>query len=110
MVLQEMLKRLHISSAIVPNGAEAVEYVRNFIPDAILMDCDMPVLNGLEATRIIRDMKIAIPIVAVTANGPEKERECMEAGMTYFLNKPVAFRTLEQLIRRLQIGDRSVDQ
>lgn len=101
-VLCQMLERLDVSSAVVGNGAEALNFLQTHKADMIFMDCEMPVMDGLEATRRMREMGVRVPIVAVTANGPEKEDECREAGMDYFMSKPVRFAGLAALLDRLQ--------
>lgn len=84
----------------VVNGAEAVESLRNFKYDIVLMDMQMPVMNGLEATTEIRDhINRKIPIIALTANAIKGESEkCLAAGMNDFLSKPF---TEEELISKL---------
>ena len=74
------------------NGLECVEFCRHNIPDLILMDVQMPEMNGYEAARKIRDMDgfEHIPIIAFTAGNVKGEREkCIEAGMNDFISKPV---------------------
>jgi len=72
------------------NGLEAIELLRTESVDLILMDVQMPVLDGLEATRIIRrDISPSLPIIALTASAIRKEKEaCYQAGMNDFLAKP----------------------
>ena len=83
-----------VSSAI--NGADAIEQLRNNPNiNLVLMDCNMPVLNGYDATRAIRDGQAGeehcnIPIIAMTANALKGEREkCYDAGMNNYLTKPI---------------------
>lgn len=102
-VLSIMLKRLEVNSMIVSDGTEVLSFLEKYMPDVIFMDCEMPLMDGLEATRRIRDMSLAVPIVAVTANGPEKERECIEAGMDLFVSKPVRIERLALLLRQLHL-------
>lgn len=74
------------------NGLEAVQYYKETNPDIILMDIQMPEMNGYEATQAIRKLSTQkrIPIVAITAGNVKGEKEkCMEAGMDDFLVKPV---------------------
>jgi CheY-like chemotaxis protein len=76
------------------NGADAVERMREKPFDLVLMDCRMPVMDGFEATRMIRDSEHGtdrhVPIVAVTANTSNEDRlACSECGMDDFLGKPV---------------------
>lgn len=88
-----MLKHLGYNADIAHNGAEAVDAVARQTYDLILMDCLMPEMDGLEATRIIRartDYGSMVPIVAMTANAfAEDRRACLEAGMSDYLPKPV---------------------
>ena len=80
-------------------GAEAVEQFANVHPDAVLMDVRMPVMGGLEATRQIRKMSPAVPIIAMSAysygNEPELARE---AGCNDFLTKPLTQYSLNKIL------------
>ena len=84
------------------NGELAVKYVEEHPTDLILMDCQMPVMDGYEATRCIREFskgKNEIPIVAVTANAMSTDKEkCLDAGMDDYIPKPVKKNTLEEKI------------
>jgi PAS domain S-box-containing protein len=76
----------------VVNGAEAVEFCKQQLPDLILMDVQMPEMNGYEASTAIRKISKAqnVPIVALTAANIKGEREkCLEAGMNDFVSKPI---------------------
>jgi CheY-like chemotaxis protein len=88
----------------VEDGAKAVQATRDWAFDLILMDVQMPVLDGLQASRMIRDLPGragALPIVALTANAMRADRDaCLAAGMDDFLSKPfVAEAFLELVIR-----------
>ena len=79
---------------IAVNGAEAVERTAREVWDLVLMDCSMPVMDGFEATRRIRERERAqgghVPIVAMTANAMEGDRKrCLDAGMDEYVPKPV---------------------
>jgi len=73
------------------NGQEAVDMVENGTYDMVLMDIKMPVLDGLEATKAIREKHPDLPIVALTANAFDSDRQlAMQAGCNDFLSKPVS--------------------
>ena len=96
-VASELLGMYHVQTERAENGAVCVERFLSTPPgtfDAILMDLQMPVMNGLEATRTIRGLSRedagAIPILSMTANAsPSDIRSCLEAGMTRHLAKPL---------------------
>lgn len=88
---------------VVTNGKEAVEQRKTAHFDLILMDVQMPEMDGLEATREIRDYEQTreehIPIIAMTAHAMKGDRErCLEAGMDGYVSKPVRVRELYQMI------------
>ncbi len=103
-VLQEQLAICGYEADLVENGQEALQAVQNRDYQLVLMDCQMPVLDGYEATRRIRAMRDTlgdIPVVAVTAhNMPGDEEACYEAGMDGFLAKPVRRLALAEVIGR----------
>ena len=87
------------------NGQEAVNMVVAQDYDLILMDMKMPVMDGLEATRQIRNMRPDLPIIALTANAFDSDRDvAAEAGCNEFLSKPVSselcLRTIEKFIKK----------
>ena len=90
-----MLKRLGYQSDVAANGREAIEAVRDLEYDLVLMDCEMPEIDGYEATRQIRQLptrpdRPPIPIIALTADAISGDRErCLEVGMDDYLSKPV---------------------
>lgn len=93
-VARDLLTKVGISAAEAINGAVAVEMVRNHKYDIVLMDIQMPVMDGLEATNIIRKLDNCsieqLPIVAMTANAFEQDRQdSLNAGMNGHLNKPI---------------------
>jgi CheY-like chemotaxis protein/HPt (histidine-containing phosphotransfer) domain-containing protein len=97
-VVQAQLRKLGFEASAVFNGAEAVEAVQHEAYDLILMDCEMPVMDGFEATRRIRESPHAgIPILAVTAHAMPSDRElCLQAGMNDYLSKPVELSELTE--------------
>lgn len=88
------------------NGKIAVDMVRDKDYDIILMDIDMPEMNGYEATRIIRtDLKISTPIIAMTAHAFAGEKEkCLQMGMNDYLSKPIAAELLFEKMYELSIS------
>lgn len=73
------------------NGKEAVELVEKNDYDIVLMDIKMPIMDGLEATKIIKDARPDLPIIALTANAFDSDRQlAFEAGCDEFLSKPIS--------------------
>ncbi len=99
------LQKLGHAVVLATNGFEAVEAARNGQFGMILMDCQMPGLDGFDATRLIRaaerDMARQTPIVAMTANAMEGDREvCLAAGMDDYLPKPLRIEELRVVVER----------
>ena len=98
MLVKAILKNVELTRAIT--GKEAVELAAARHYDAILMDMKMPVMNGIEATRKIREFDKITPIIAVTANAFDSDKvEAMEAGCDAFVTKPVKKKELEDVLR-----------
>ncbi|WP_235869662.1 response regulator [Veronia nyctiphanis] len=103
-VTEAMLERLGVDVEIAENGISACKLVQQSRYDMIFMDCQMPVMDGYEATSVIRDIEntqhIHTPIVALTANATEEFRQrCLEAGMDDYVAKPVSKGALEGMLR-----------
>jgi signal transduction histidine kinase len=98
-----MLERLGYGADVANNGREAVDAVERGAYDLVLMDMQMPELDGLAATRALRARDEATPyVVAMTANATEDDRRaCMDAGMNAFIAKPVRQGELEALLAEL---------
>jgi PAS domain S-box-containing protein len=100
LVAQGVLKNLGLSVDTVANGLEALQALTSLPYDLVLMDVQMPELDGLEATRRIRDphsrvLNPHVPIIAMTANAMKGDREqCLAAGMNDYVSKPLVARTL----------------
>ncbi|RLB07078.1 MAG: hypothetical protein DRG27_06805 [Deltaproteobacteria bacterium] len=100
-VAKSMLEKQGFQVTIANNGKEAVELLTKESFDLVLMDVQMPEMDGLEATRKIRELGIKIPIVALTANAFEEDRKrCLEAGMDEYLSKPIKIEELLNIISK----------
>lgn len=97
MLVNAILKDYDLTRACT--GKEAVEFASNFRYDAILMDMKMPVMDGIEATKKIRQFDKITPIIAVTANAFDSDKvEAMEAGCNAFVTKPLKKKDLEEVL------------
>src|SRR4029077_7994989 len=100
-----------VGSVHAANGNEAVNLYRERRFDAVLMDCEMPVMDGFTATRIIREFEAQsgqarTPIIALTANALTGDREhCLKQGMDDYLSKPIEQRQLSALVARWLGGE-----
>lgn len=101
----QMLKKLGLRADAVTNGEEAIRALEGVHYDLVIMDIRMPIMDGFEATRMIRENQVLmqsdpqIPIIAITAHAMHLDRErCLEAGMNDYIAKPV---TLQGLIETL---------
>jgi PAS domain S-box-containing protein len=102
LLIQAQLKKIGYRADVVANGAEVVEALTRREYHLILMDWQMPVMDGEEATRRIRHSSHSeIPIIALTAHAMAGDRErCINAGVDDYLAKPVELRHLEEVLRR----------
>ena len=86
---------------LASNGLEALAQVAEQKPDLILMDMRMPQMDGLEATRRLRELGCKMPIVALTANAMAEDRaRCLAQGMDDFLAKPISLMRLRECLQR----------
>ncbi|MDC8832175.1 ATP-binding protein [Alteromonas gilva] len=103
-IVLDMMKDCGARCIRAKNGREALEILPKVPFDVILMDCQMPVMDGFSATMAIRQLpsdKSTIPIIALTANAFEDDRQaCLNAGMTDYLSKPVRRNKLYQTIAK----------
>jgi len=107
MVIGELLKSAGVEVDIVHNGAEAVSMLDAKPYSFVLMDCEMPEIDGFEATKWIRMQEVSnkdgrrIPIIALTANAIQGDRErCLDAGMDDYLTKPVTANRLFETLAK----------
>ncbi|HEX6834155.1 MAG TPA: ATP-binding protein [Rudaea sp.] len=110
-VAQRLLSLIGLSFVVAENGKEALEKLDQHAFDAVLMDCQMPVMDGYTATRVRRQKEAGntqssslarrVPIIAMTANAMAGDREkCLGAGMDDYMSKPLNRALLEQTLRR----------
>lgn len=107
LLIKTILKSLFPKAQLIEseNGEEAIEKFIETAPDIILMDIQMPLLNGLEATKKIRTLEFnsTIPIIALTAGTLKEDREhCISAGMNDFISKPIVKDTIKNVILKWQ--------
>ena len=101
-ILMSYLLKKHYNIIRAKNGKEAVDYAAKGGMEIILMDIKMPEMDGLEATRIIKQAQPNMPIIALTANAFESDREQTEkAGCNDFVPKPINAELLLSKIKKL---------
>jgi PAS domain S-box-containing protein len=104
-----LLERWGHRVTVAANGQLAVNRMSTQVFDVVLMDMMMPVMDGLEATRLIRAMPApaaTVPIIAMTANAMESDRDrCLEAGMNDYISKPIKAPDLQKLLQAVAAGD-----
>jgi len=113
LVIKGMLKKLNVKCQLVENGRLAVDIIASASRDgtsfdAVLMDCEMPVMDGYTATQLIREgeqrapEKPALPIIGLSAHALEEFRQrALSSGMDDYLTKPVKLSVLERMLSAL---------
>jgi len=110
-VARHMLAAMGCSVVEAVNGKEALECIEEKRPDLVLMDCQMPVMDGYNATRVQRqrekqDGAERLPIIALTANALSEDRaRCIDTGMDDFISKPFSRSQLQEALSRWGSGD-----
>jgi signal transduction histidine kinase/CheY-like chemotaxis protein len=105
-VAQSLLNKLGCQADMVVNGREAVQALERIDYDIVLMDCQMPEMDGFEATAVIRDpsskvLNHQVPVIAMTANAMQGDREqCINAGMDDYLSKPMTKDKLSEILKK----------
>ncbi len=109
MVLQVILKKCEVVVTIAQNGQEAINLIQDQDFDLVLMDVQMPIVDGLEATKYIREeLKLTIPIIGLSANAMRDEVEiCKQAGMNDYLVKPYSERALVEVMKRWSTDEKT---
>ncbi len=105
LVTKKILEIAGIEVAVAGDGKVALEHLRAAPTDCVLMDLQMPVLDGFETTRQIRKDPVLAPliVIAMTANAAsEDRRRCLEAGMDNFITKPIRPRALYDTLIAVQ--------
>jgi signal transduction histidine kinase/CheY-like chemotaxis protein/ligand-binding sensor domain-containing protein len=105
-VIGQMLSKMGYAADIAENGIEAVKAIAAKTYDLVFMDVQMPEMDGLEATKKIRNLAVTQPvIVAMTANAMSGDREeCIEAGMDDYISKPITMSDLKQVLEKYTDG------
>jgi CheY-like chemotaxis protein len=114
-VVLHQLTKLGVTADAVGNGQEVLAAIQQTPYDVILMDCQMPTMDGYEATRRIRQREQAAPgeprhyIIAVTAHALDGDRDsCLKAGMDDYLSKPVRLDDLGRALERSLLAQTAV--
>lgn len=103
MLIKQMLEQLGCSVVTASNGLECIQILHDVQPDAIFMDMQMPIMDGFEATREIRQSPHYqhIPIIALTAHALKSDIDhCMQVGCDYYLSKPFTREELHQVLNK----------
>lgn len=105
LVIKKTLEKLGLKSDVVANGLEVIAALRKIPYDLVLMDCQMPEMDGYEATRVVRAdstlSKRNTPIVAMTANAIKGDREkCLAVGMNDYVSKPIQIHILHDTLKK----------
>jgi CheY-like chemotaxis protein/anti-sigma regulatory factor (Ser/Thr protein kinase) len=102
-VLKELLEKQGIQVQIAENGVEALNNLEHNGYDCVLMDVQMPIMDGFQATRRLKEISTLkdIPVIAMTANAMQQDRQkCLEVGMVDFISKPILPLTLYQVLSK----------
>jgi signal transduction histidine kinase/CheY-like chemotaxis protein len=109
MLIKLLLEKVGITAEMANNGVEAVELAMNRSFDLILMDMQMPKLNGYEATRELRRNGLKTPIIALTANAmKDDDKICFSAGCSDYLSKPIKKKQLHAMLAKY-LGEVEMD-
>ena len=107
-VAMKILEKIGCNVDISKNGKEALDTLEVGKYDIVLMDCQMPEMDGYEATRRIRAMSEydGLPVIAMTAGVTREEREmCTDAGMNDFISKPIGVKSVSTALKKWVVGE-----
>ena len=113
LLIQSILESCGYRVSIAHNGAEAIELVSKQLPDLVLMDLSLPVIDGWEATRVLKAQPSTknIPIIALTAHAMQGDREkALLAGCDDYLSKPIDITEIEQVTANWLARPRGTEQ
>lgn len=107
-VTMTMLKRMGLTVDVAANGQEVLDKLLETTYQLILMDCEMPVMDGYKATGKIRQNETAtgkhVPIIAMTGHSsPEDRQYCLQSGMDDYISKPFKYEALQDILARWQV-------
>ena len=98
-LISSQLNTLGYDADIASNGREALDMTRSNHYSLVLTDCNMPIMDGYELTAELRRDNNQVPVIALTADAfPERERECLSAGMNGRMIKPVSLQQLDNML------------
>ncbi len=101
LLMEEILARTNIEVQHASNGKQLLEMVKNKKPDLILLDINMPVMDGLEFMHKLKSLSINVPVIAQTAYAMENDKEkCLQAGCIDYLSKPIIPELLMQVVEK----------
>lgn len=104
-VVEMLLRKLDVDVTVVNDGQQLLGCIDKIVPDLVLMDCHMPIMDGFEATKILRQKGYDTPIFALTAGVSTEERvECIEIGMNEVLTKPVTLQSLKHALGKVTVA------
>jgi signal transduction histidine kinase/CheY-like chemotaxis protein len=105
LMVKVLLERLGAKVLAVANGKEIISEFSKEKVDLILIDCQMPIMDGFEATKILRNNKVSIPIIAMSASNTSNElSKCLSVGMNGLISKPIELEVIKsELIKSLQL-------
>ena len=103
MICRKYLEKMHVQVDIADNGKLAISKCRDNTYNMIIMDMEMPLLGGIDATRIIREKSLSFaPVIALTGNDSAQSRQqCKLAGMNGFITKPINKKALEREVGKI---------